>query len=128
VDDALVPMRVVIVDDDARFCALARRTLEAEGVDVIAEAANGTDAIAGMAAWDPDVVLLDIGLPDLDGLEVARRLRAAASTLLVILVSTRDVDYGRRVSTGLAAGYLPKDQIARRAIEEVIGQTPSPTT
>jgi CheY-like chemotaxis protein len=117
-------MRVVLVDDDGRFRAVARRTLVADGVDVVAEVDDGAEALAVIAHWMPDVVLLDIGLPGIDGLEVARRLRAVTGGPVVILISSRDVAYGCRVATGLAAGYLPKDELSLQAILDVTGPTP----
>lgn len=114
-------LRVLLVDDDERFRTLARRTLEADGVVVVAEVEAGMAVMDAAAAWQPDVVLLDIGLPDVDGLEVARQLGGQAGGPVVILISTRDVEYGRRVATGLAAGYVPKDELSLAAILEVIG-------
>ncbi len=63
-----MPLRVLLVDDDARFRATAARTLVADGVDVVAEVDNGLDVVGAAARWRPDVVLLDIDLPDIDGL------------------------------------------------------------
>jgi CheY-like chemotaxis protein len=73
------PMRptVLIVDDHAAFRASARALLQAEGFDVIGEAANGAAAVEAVAALRPEIVLLDIQLPDLDGLAVAEQLAAA---------------------------------------------------
>jgi len=112
-------LRVVLVDDDGRFRAVARRTLVADGVDVVAEVDAGADAVAAVAHWGPDVVLLDIGLPGISGLEVARCLRADGAGPVVILISTRDGAYGDRVAAGLAAGYLPKAELSLQAILEV---------
>lgn len=114
-------LRVVLVDDDRRFRAMARRALVADGVEVVAEAEDGARGLLAVAQWRPDVVLLDIGLPDIDGLEVARRLRSEGGGPIVILISTRDVDYGRRVAAGLAAGYLPKEELSLAAILELTG-------
>jgi len=116
-----MPLRVLLVDDDERFRALARRTLMADGVDVVAEVEHGAAVVSAVAAWRPEVVLLDIGLPDIDGLEVARQLGADGDGSVVILISSRDVEYGRRVAAGLAAGYVPKDELSLSAILEVIG-------
>jgi CheY-like chemotaxis protein len=115
-----MPLRVILVDDDDRFRAMARRTLESEDVDVVAEVANGCDTQDAVLRWRPDVVLLDIGLPDIDGLEVARRLRADACCAAVILISTRDVEYGARIATGIATGYLPKDGLSLSAVQNLI--------
>lgn len=119
-----MPLRVVLVDDDGRFRAVARRTLVADGIDVVAEVDDGADALAAVARWGPDVVLVDIGLPGVDGLEVARRLRAHGGGPAVILISTRDVAYGDRVAAGLAAGYLPKAEISLKAILELTNPVP----
>jgi CheY-like chemotaxis protein len=119
-DRERVPLRVILVDDDDRFRAMARRTLESDGVDVVAEVGNGAGALAAVLKWRPDLVLLDIGLPDIDGLEVARRLQAEAAGSAVILISTRDGEYGCRVAAGLAAGYLPKDELSLAGIGRLI--------
>jgi DNA-binding response OmpR family regulator len=111
-----MPLRVLLVDDDDRFRAAACRSLIADGIDVVAQVANGLDVQAATARWRPDVVLLDIGLPDIDGLEVARRLQREQAGPVVILISTRDAAYGRRVAVGLAAGFLPKDELSLPAI------------
>jgi DNA-binding NarL/FixJ family response regulator len=121
-------LRVVIVDDDRRFRALARRMLLADSVEVVAEAENGADALAGMPAWRPDVVLLDIGLPDIDGIDVARRQRAAPGAPAIVLISTRDVEYGTLAATGVAAGYVPKDELSLAAILALVGPSPDATT
>lgn len=118
----------MVVDDDARFRTSARRALAAEGVDVVAEVANG-DLVGEMVErWHPDVVLVDIRMPGVDGLEVARRLRDAAADAhghgsaprarapTVILMSTVDETYGRQLAADLAAGYLPKHQLSLAAI------------
>ena len=78
--------------------------------------------IDGMATWHPDVILMDIGLPDVDGVEVARRLqdRVDVETPPIVLISTRDVAYGERLATTVAAGYLPKDGLSLAAILRII--------
>ena len=113
-------LRLLLVDDDARFRAAACRTLAADGVDVVAEVDNGGDVVAAAARCRPDVVLLDIGLPDVDGVEVARRLRMEQGGPVVILISTRDLAYGTRLAAGVATGYLPKDQLSGRAIRALV--------
>lgn len=115
-NDGPMPLRVLLVDDDERFRAAACRTLLAEGVEVVAEVDNGLAVVDTAARCRPDVVLLDINLPGIDGLEVARRLRTEQGGPVVILISTRDAAYGRRVAAGLAAGFVPKDQLSLQAI------------
>src|SRR5438105_2788065 len=85
-DDA--PVTVLIVDDHPSFRATARALLQAEGFDVVGEAEDGASALALVAELRPDVVLLDVQLPDLDGFEVAQRLGADGPA--VVLVSSRD--------------------------------------
>jgi CheY-like chemotaxis protein len=112
-----MPLRVVLVDDDARFRALARRILTAEGLDVVAEVADGADALAVVEACAPDVVVVDVRMPGVDGPEVARRLQAGVPGVAVILVSTIDRASGRRLAAGVALGYLPKDELSLAAIQ-----------
>ncbi|WP_338182831.1 response regulator transcription factor [Jatrophihabitans sp.] len=116
-------LRVLIVDDDERFRSVARRSLESEGIEVVAEVENGAATFAAVLQWRPDVVLLDLGLPDMDGAEVARQLSAEPGPT-VILISTRDAQYGNRIAVGLAAGYVPKDDLSLAAIEGLIGAAP----
>lgn len=118
----------MVVDDDARFRTSARRALLAEGVDVVAEVADGDLVGEVVERWHPDVVLVDIRMPGVDGLEVARRLHDAAADVhgpgsaqgvrapTVILMSTIDETYGRQLAADLAAGYLPKHELSLAAI------------
>ena len=76
-----MPTSVLIVDDHPSFRLSARRMLEADGYAVVGEAEDGAAAIAAVRELDPDLVLLDVQLPDLDGFEVAARLRAAGGAL-----------------------------------------------
>lgn len=116
-------LRVLLVDDDERFRVTARRALTAEGIDVVAEVDTGAAVMKAAARWRPAVVLLDLGLPDIDGLEVARRLKAEKTGPVVILISSREASYGRRVAAGLAAGYLPKDELSLASILALIPST-----
>ena len=118
-EDGVMALRVVLVDDDQRFRAMARRVLVADGVEVVAEVERGDEVRGAVTQWRPDVVLLDIGLPGVDGLEVARQLRAEGGGLVVILMSSRDAIYGHRVADGLAAGYVCKDELSLTAILEL---------
>jgi len=92
--------------------------LEADGFTVT-EAATGAEATEAARAVRPGLVLLDIGLPDFDGFEVARRLAAVAGGLapVVVLTSTREArDYGGQIAASPAAGFLPKDQLSGAAL------------
>ena len=104
---------ILLVDDHAGFRATARRMLERDGWSVVGEAGDGSSAIAAVAALGPDVVLLDIGLPDIDGFAVADRLAAVdAARPDVVLVSSRDRDaYGGRVAASHARGFIAKGEL-----------------
>ena len=103
-----VPQTVLIVDDHPGFRRAARALLEAEGYEVIAESATGGDALEAVFRLHPQLVLLDIGLPDLDGLEVCRRL--AGTGTAIVLTSSRD-DYPAVERVG-ARGFIPKDELS----------------
>ena len=104
---------VLIVDDHAGFRGMARAMLEAGGFEVIGEAGDGREGERLNAVVRPDVVLLDIQLPDADGFTVARRLLAGDHPPAVVLVSTRDQgDYGHRISTSGAAGFIHKARLS----------------
>lgn len=109
----------MLVDDDARFRTTASRALAAEGVDVVAEAADGDLVGEVVEQCHPDVVLVDIRMPGVDGLEVARRLHRASGPA-VILMSTVDAAYGRQLALDLAVGYLPKHELSLAAIRRLI--------
>jgi two-component system nitrate/nitrite response regulator NarL len=104
---------VLIVDDHAPYRRLARRLLEAGGFTVVGEAADGRSALAAATAVRPEVVLLDVLLPDLDGFAVARQLAALDEPPLVVLTSSRDrVELGARLTQTPAAGFLQKDELS----------------
>ena len=101
--------RVLIVDDHPSFRASARVLLEAEGFDVVGEAADGAQAITEAGRLRPEVVLLDVQLPDIDGFDVAARLTGDADSPTVILVSSRDgSDFGPLVTRSERAVSSPK--------------------
>ena len=117
----------MIVDDHDGFRSFARGMLEAAGFTV-AEAATGAEAAEAVRAVRPGLVLLDIGLPDFDGFEVARRLAAAPAdgpAPVVVLTSTREArDYGARIAASPAAGFVPKDQLSGAALRRFLVRNP----
>lgn len=118
-------MRVLIVDDHAGFRRFARAFLKAAQFDVVGESETGEQAIANCAEMHPDIVLLDIGLPDLDGFEVARRLSGTDPRPQVILTSSRGAsEYGERLLAAPALGFLAKHDISRASIRELLGARP----
>ena len=113
---------LLIVDDHAGFRALTRRLLGSGGFNVVGEAADGRAAVAAARELRPDVVLLDIQLPDIDGFEVLARLRDGPAGPAVVLTSTRDrADYGERVDHSGASGFIPKAELSGAAVLAVIG-------
>jgi DNA-binding NarL/FixJ family response regulator len=114
-------MSVLIVDDNPRFRANARRLLEAEGFDVVGEARDGHDAISCAQVLRPDLVLLDIQLPDLDGFEVAARLADLGLASTVVLTSTRgSADYGSLITDTAARAFIPKSELSGAALMDVM--------
>jgi DNA-binding NarL/FixJ family response regulator len=113
--------RVLIVDDHAAFRESASALLEAEGFDVVGEAADGESAVAEVARLRPDIVLLDIQLPGLDGFDVAERLAEAADAPAVILISSRDAAaYGSRVEEAPVRGFLAKRSLSGAALASFV--------
>lgn len=112
---------VLIVDDHPSFRASARRMLEAGGYEVVGEAADGTSAIAAARELHPDLVLLDIRLPDLDGFRVAERLAVNGTSPAIVLTSSRDrSDFGDEIDAGPAQGFIPKSELSTEAITLLI--------
>lgn len=113
--------RILIVDDHPSFRAAARRLLEAEGYEVVGEAADGEAGLRAVAALKPDVVLLDVHLPGIDGFEVATRISARSNGSAVILTSSRDAsDFGPLVSGSGARGFVPKSELSGAALAALL--------
>jgi DNA-binding NarL/FixJ family response regulator len=111
----------LIVDDHAAFRQSAIALLEAEGFDVVGEAANGEDAVAQVRRLRPQIVLLDIQLPGLVGFAVARQLAAASEPPAVVLISGRDAaSYGPRLGSAPARGFIPKRELSGAALAAVM--------
>ena len=112
---------VLIVDDHPGFRSSARMLLEAEGFEVVGEAADGRTAISAARDLEPDVVLLDVQLPDLDGFEVSSRLTANGARPAVVLTSSRDgCDYGSLAGSSGARGFIPKSELSGVALEALL--------
>lgn len=113
--------RVLIVDDHASFRSCTRALLESEGFDVVGEAADGESAVAVAAELQPEVVLLDIQLPDINGFAVAEKLLASNPELQIVLVSSRDrSSYGPLIEQSGARGFLSKGELAGVALERLL--------
>jgi DNA-binding NarL/FixJ family response regulator len=113
---------VLIVDDHPAFRESASALLEAEGFAVVGEAADGDEAIAAVARLRPQVVLLDIQLPDLDGFAVAALLARGPDPPSVVLISSREAAaYGPRLGAAAALGFIPKRELSGSALAALVG-------
>ena len=118
--DAGVPT-VLIVDDHPSFRASARAILEADGFTVVGEAADGAGALAAVERLHPDVLLLDVQLPDMDGFAVSARLDETLEAPAVVLVSSRDAaDYGTLITQSSARGFIAKAELSGEAVASLL--------
>jgi DNA-binding NarL/FixJ family response regulator len=116
-----VGTRVLIVDDHATFRASARLLLESEGFEVVGEAQNGASAIEQIKALLPDLLLLDVQLPDIDGFEVATRVTRADRAPAVILTSSRDGrDFDALVAASGAKGFVAKADLSGATLRALL--------
>lgn len=103
---------MLIVDDHPGFRAAARTLLAAEGYEVVGEAGDGAEAVEAAASLEPDLVLLDVQLPDMDGFAVAVALGRLPRPPEVVLTSSREaVDFGPLIGSCGARGFVPKDEL-----------------
>jgi len=114
-------IRVLIVDDHPSFRATARLLLETEGFEVVGESADGAAGVRDAAELAPDLVLLDVQLPDIDGFEVAARLTEGGEGPAVVLTSSRDEsDFGPLVAASGARGFVPKAELSGSVLLELM--------
>jgi DNA-binding NarL/FixJ family response regulator len=112
---------LMIVDDHRSFRDAARRVLENAGFEIIGEAATGESALEAIAQLRPDVVLLDVQLPGIDGFEVASRLTASGDAPLIVMTSSREEeDFGPLVEHCGARGFIHKADLSGPAIDAVL--------
>ena len=96
--------------------------LEASGYSVIGDAADGETALEAVRALDPDLVLLDVQLPGIDGFEVAARLRDRGATATIVLTSSRDrADFGDALAESPARGFIAKGELSGATLAELTG-------
>jgi DNA-binding NarL/FixJ family response regulator len=116
-----VEKSVLIVDDHPSFRASARAILESGGFNVVGEAESGESALSAIAELEPDILLLDIQLADMDGFDVCRFIESHGSDLAVILVSSRDMtDYGDLIASSCARGFVPKGELSSEAVTALL--------
>jgi|SRR6478672_1835414 len=112
---------VLVVDDHPSFRATARRLLQAEGFEVVGEAENGAEAVRKAGELHPDLVLLDVQLPDLNGFEVAGILCRDGAAPAIVLVSSRDAtDYGDLIPDCGARGFIAKAELSGANIRALL--------
>ncbi len=112
----------LIVDDHAAFRASAKTLLQDEGFEVVGEAEDGRSALELARALDPDLVLLDVALPDLSGLDVAERL-AGSHSKVVLVSSRRPDDFGARFRQAPVVGFISKDELSGTALAELLQES-----
>ena len=120
--EAPVGARVLVVDDHPGFRAAARRLLEKAGYVVVGEAEDGLTALDAARTLRPNLVLLDIRLPDMDGFDVCARLTAQPRPPAVVLTSSSDaLEFGERVAASSALGFVSKQRLTATALAELVG-------
>jgi DNA-binding NarL/FixJ family response regulator len=113
--------RVLVVDDHPSFRRCVRALLTSEGFDVVGEAENGESALALATELSPDLVLLDIQLPDISGFEVVSRLHETNPELEIVLVSSRDQNaYGSALGASGARGFITKGDLSGPALARLL--------
>ncbi|HWC25067.1 MAG TPA: response regulator transcription factor [Solirubrobacteraceae bacterium] len=116
---------VLIVDDHAAFRVVARALLQADGYDVVGEASDGRAGLEAAALLQPDVVLLDVRLPDGDGFQVADRLTSDGCRSAVVVTSSSDDPlYPERATSSGARGFVAKHDISGAALDRLLAAPP----
>lgn len=114
------PLRLMLADDHTMLREAVRRAMEAAGIDVVGEAADGQEAIDKVAQAAPDVILMDVSMPVLDGVEATRQIhRVRPDIPIVMLTMHADADVVRRALGAGAVGYLVKDASMKEVVDTV---------
>lgn len=117
-----VPVSVMIVDDHAQFRSRLRVLLERAGYDVVGEAQDAAGALVECRRLAPDVVLLDVQLPDHDGFWVAEEIARSPGGPQIVLTSTREADeFGSQLQQTPAAGFIHKLDLSAASLEALVG-------
>ena len=118
-----MPVRVLIVDDQEPFRAVARTVVElTDGFEVVGEAENGEDSVSSAHELDPDLVLMDVNLPGINGLEATRQIladRAGGRPVVVLVLSTYEAaEYGPQAQEAGASSFIPKSEFSPERLVE----------
>lgn len=120
-ESGLTRVSVVVVDDHEPFRAAARSLLESGCFDIVGEAATGAEALELLRRSAPDLVLLDVRLPDVSGIEVARRLRADGSTVHIVLVSSQaSADVAAQIGPGVPVAFVAKQDLSASRLRTLL--------
>ena len=120
-----VHLRCLLVDDNDAFLRAASVLLEGEGMTVAGVASTIAEALLQIEALRPDVILIDIGLGDESGFDLARRVAGNGADATVIMISTRaEADYAELIAESPAAGFLAKTELSAQGIDRLRGRTP----
>ncbi len=113
-------VRVLIVDDQAPFREAARAVVElTDGFEVAGEVETGEDAVTGARDLDPDLVLMDVNLPGINGLEATKQILAESDRVVILVLSTYEAEeYAPRVAETGAAAYIPKADFGPEKLSE----------
>ncbi len=112
---------ILIVDDHAAFRALARRLLQADGYEVVGEAPTGQAGLDAAVALAPDVVLIDVRLPDIDGFQLAGRLASSGCAAAIVVTSSSDDPlYPKRAAASGARGFVAKHDVCGAALDRIV--------
>lgn len=117
-----MPRRLLIVDDDPRFRQLMKLLLaDAPEFEVVGEAHKGSSALTVAREVGPDVILLDVNLPDTTGFELAPQLSAEAESASIVMTSSRGDDtYEQLAQEAGASGFVPKEELSAAALARAL--------
>jgi CheY-like chemotaxis protein len=113
---------ILIVDDHPSFRAMARALLQSEGYTIVGEAVDGASALVAARELRPEVLLLDVQLPDMDGFTIAAELTRDPDPPAIVLTSSRDAsDFGPLIADSGARGFVPKGELSGTTLAEALG-------
>lgn len=120
------PIRVLLAEDEDAVAALTQAVLAEERIEVVGRARDGHEAVALAEELSPDLVLMDIAMPELDGIEATRRIRELHPRVQVLVLSSSKLatDIERAAAAG-AAGFVAKERMVRELIDAILALAPS---